>query len=113
MPNLTGDYYIVLMIDPAGTLQELNSQNNIFYTSGQLPKYFENGYSSRSAGKGQAAANENFLNDKTASVSNLRNSTFNSAIGEHTKNAYTPAEIFSLINSKIKTGDFRKKLTGL
>lgn len=112
VPFLTGEYYIVLMIDPAGTLQEVNTQNNIFYTSGQLPKYFQGGYSPKTGGKGKFS-NEDFHNKTSATIANLTKSIFNSAVGNDNRNAYTPTEIFSLINSKIKTGDFQKKLTGL
>jgi len=113
VPAITGNYYIVLMIDPAGALQELNTQNNIFYTSGQLPKYFQDGYSSRNGTNNVPYSNEDFRNELSPVASNLTSSIFNSAVGANNRNAYTPKEIFSLINAKIKTGDFQKKLSGL
>ena len=114
VPAITGDYYIVLILDPAGSLQELNTQNNIFYTSGQLPKYFQDGYSPRNGRSTKVPyATDDFKNDLSPVAANLRASIFNSAVGPDNRNAYTPAEIFSLINAKIRSGDLQKKLAAL
>ena len=43
MPQLTGNYYLVMFIDK-GNRNESNQTNNVFYVT-QAPKFFTNGYS--------------------------------------------------------------------
>ncbi|MBD0331784.1 MAG: C1 family peptidase, partial [Chitinophagaceae bacterium] len=104
-PQLTGFYYLVLIVDPEGKFTEQNRQNNIFYTTSQTPKYFIQGYSNRS-GKPDFA----FENVKELNNQNLKTSEFNSAITKENWNAYAPEEIISFIKSKIASGEMQRKI---
>jgi C1A family cysteine protease len=105
VPPLTGYYYLVLMVDPEGKFAEQNKQNNLFYTTTQAPRYFEEGYSGRSGNNSFT-----FKNHKEARNFNLRKSEFNSAITQQKQNAYTPQEIMSFIKSKVASGEIKRKI---
>jgi C1A family cysteine protease len=107
MPPLNGYYYLVLIADPGGAFSEQNEQNNVFYTSAQFPKFFNNGVSNRSKSQEDSLY---FLNRTMATPSSLKTSTYNSAVNDLYKNAYTPAEIIGFMKKNIKSGDLRKKL---
>lgn len=106
VPVLNGNYYLVLVADAGGIFNEQNEQNNIFYTTGQFPKMFVNGYSSKSK-------NDDFKNTKEPNKDRLKKTDFNTAVNEKNRNAYTPQEIMGFIKYKIKTGEIQRKLDSL
>ncbi len=113
VPNtLNGYYYLVLVADPQNVLNDANRQNNIFYTTGQLPAAFANGitnnYNPNSGGIHDSTKNTLEVNEK-----NLRFSRFNSSVGEHNKNAYTPEEILSFVKAKYISGEIKKKVDAM
>ncbi len=105
VPPLNGAYYLIMVADPGGAFSEQNKQNNIFYTTGQFPKIFQNGYSNRTR-----IDSLSFENPVTLSSEKLKISEFNSAVTSKTPNAYTSEEILAFLNYKIKTGEIRKKI---
>ena len=110
--NLNGYYYLVLVLDPQNVLNDVNRQDELFYTTGQLPATFVNGvvnsYDPKSGG-----IHDNVKNTLEVNPTNLRNSRFNSAVGEHNKNAYTPQEILSFLKAKFKSGEMRQKINAM
>jgi C1A family cysteine protease len=111
--NLNGLYYLVLIADAENAFQENNEQNNFFYTTGQLPKYFQNGYSNRSGVQTETAENfveYKFVNKVPVTATNLAQSKFYSLRTPQTLNAYTSEEIGAMLKWKKKTGDLARKI---
>jgi len=113
VPNkLNGYYYLVLVADPQNVLGDVNQQNNIFYTTGQLPASFANGvvtnYDPKSGGLHGGTKNPLETNPIT-----LRRSKFNSAVGEFNKNAYTPEEILGFVKAKYVSGEIKQKIKSM
>jgi len=113
VPNtLNGYYYLVLVADPQNALSDANRQNNIFYTTGQLPAAFANGitnsYNPNSGGIHDSSKNTLQVNER-----NLRFSKFNTSIGVQNKNAYTPDEILSFVKAKYLSGEIKRKVDAM
>ncbi len=110
--SLSGYYYLVLVADPQNVLGDVNRQNNIFYTTGQLPATFANGvitsYDPKSGGIHDS--NKNPLEVNTAT---LRKSKYNSAVSELNRNAYTPQEILSFVKTKYQSGEIKRKANAM
>lgn len=111
VPDITGSYYLVLVADPANVLDDVNQQNNIFYTTGQLPAVFQDGYTN--SYDPQGSIHDSVKNNLLANVPNLRSSKFNTAVGVHNMNAYTPKEILSFVKAKYKSGEIRRKINAM
>jgi papain like protease len=113
VPNtLNGYYYLVLVADPQNVLGDVNQQNNIFYTTGQLPAAFSNGVTN-SYNPNQGGVHDSVKNDLEPNEANLRFSKFNTSVGEHNRNAYTPNEILSFVKAKYKSGEIRRKINAM
>jgi hypothetical protein len=110
--NLNGYYYLVFVADPQNVLGDVNMQNNIFYTTGQLPASFSSGvitnYNPNSGGIHDA--NKNTLE---ANTQNLRHSKYNSGVGPNNRNAYTSQEILGFVKAKYLSGEIQRKAAEL
>lgn len=108
MPQITGDYYLVLIADATNKFEEANEMNNLFYTT-SAPKYFQYGYSSK-GGK-----NDNNFSFKNASMAKptkdvISKSPYKTAVTATNPNAYRPDEIINLLKAKAKSGELRQKI---
>ena len=108
MPNITGEYYLVLYADPEDVFAEAEEMNNIFYTT-DYPKSFTNGYSARTS---QPFANNTFAfkNPLSPSMENIKQNRFNSAVTPAHKNAYRPDEIRNFLKREKLSGRFDEKV---
>jgi len=104
VPPLNGYYYLVLVADAGKAFNEQNEQNNMFYTTAQSPKFFQNGYSNKAAND-----SSDFRNALAADIKNLKGTSFNTAISTNYPNAYTPEEIREFIKEKARSGELKKK----
>ncbi|GBU24927.1 hypothetical protein R83H12_01563 [Fibrobacteria bacterium R8-3-H12] len=100
MPNITGDYYLVVKADSKDTIKESNEENNFYFitTDGGKPLRFENGVMK------SKPMNSNVLakRSKPAPVHSVVD------LGE--LNAYTPQEIRTLLNIDKNNGVLAKKI---
>jgi len=103
MPNITGDYYLILVVDAGHTLGDVDYSNNIFYTS-DLPGYFTNGFN-----KTGTASTAAFTNTITPNRALLKKSSFNTAVNSTHRNAYTPREIIGFLKAKKASGELDAK----
>jgi len=110
MPQLTGNYYLVMFIDK-GNSNETNQTNNVFYVT-QAPKFFTNGYSLRSSDNTSVENKYQFEDISSFKLelteSNLSTETslfpYRKLSNEKFANAYTSEEIVSFLKYKIKNG---------
>ena len=105
--NVDGYYYLVMVADPAGKLNEANKENNLFYVTDQDPIEFNNGVGGR-RGAEAGTVFQNVLNRsayKTPAA--LR---YQTAIKPHNRNAYSPNEIIGLLKDRVASGDFAQKV---
>lgn len=112
VPDITGYYYVVLIADPQNALNDVNRQNNIFYTTGQLPAYVQNGHTN-SYDPNSSGIKDSIKNTLDVTPRNLKLSKFNSSVSEHNKNAYTPQEILSFVKAKYESGEIRRKINSM
>lgn len=113
VPNtLNGYYYLVLVVDPQNVLNDVNRQNNIFYTTGQLPVTFQNGVVNKYE-PGSGGIHDSVKNDLQPSRLNLQLSKFNTAVTPKNRNAYTPQEILSFVKTKYLSGEIRQKINAM
>jgi papain like protease len=111
VPNtLNGYYYLVLVADPQNVLNDVNQQNNIFYTTGQLPAAFVNGVTSS---YNPGAIHDSSKNTLEVNPTNLHRSKFNSSVSEINRNAYTPQEILGFVKAKYLSGEIRQKVNAM
>jgi hypothetical protein len=111
MPSLTGSYYLVMYIDK-GNSGETNLTNNIFYVT-QVPKYFNNGFSSQNLNNKIQVENKFQFEDMLSFKFNLSKAElsteeylapYRKLSNKEFKNAYTSEEIISFLENKIKNG---------
>lgn len=106
MPNITGQYFLVLIADAGNAFSEKNEENNLFYTT-DYPKYFQYGASS----KGVASDNNfSFENKLQPLAQYLKKNEYNSGVRKGNLNAYRPDEIIALIKEKKRNGDLDAKI---
>ena len=106
MPDISGDYYLVLITDAADKFAEEDEVNNLFYTS-TYPTTFDHGYAER---KANGTSRFTFKNDLRLDKQILRKNKFNTVITPQFKNAYTQKEILSFFKKELKTGVLRNKI---
>ena len=104
MPPITGDYYLILVADAGEVLNDVNYNNNIFYTS-SLPASFSDGYH-----KTDSYADKEYENKMTPTRELLKKSAFNTAVTKATPNAYTPYEIQTFLKAKKASGELDAKV---
>jgi hypothetical protein len=111
VPNtLNGYYYLVLVADPQNVLSDVNEQNNIFYTTGQLPATFVHGVTNS---YNPGAIKDTVKNTLETNPVNLYHSKFNTSVSKNNSNAYTPQEILSFVKAKYESGDIRQKINAM
>lgn len=105
LPNVTGEYYLVLMADAFGSITETSDDNNQHYLMGsdKKPLRIENGVIKT------AIANNKALSLHKPSMNEQM--PYQSAKGEKTANTYSPKEIRAMINNHIATGELQKKVS--
>ncbi len=106
MPELSGYYYLVLIADAEDKFNEQDEMNNLFYTTID-PKYFDYGYSSRSA---DSVSQFNFVNNVEPNSERLKNNIHNTVVTESFKNAYTQKEILEFIKKEKQNGNIDSKI---
>ena len=107
MPQITGAYYLALIVDIGDRFNEQDEMNNIFYSTLE-PKYFEYGYSDLQAGKNNGNYFK-FMNTLNPTDNNLKKSAFNSAVTSKARNTYTPAEIKAFFAKEKASGRLQAK----
>jgi hypothetical protein len=112
VPPITGYYYLVLVVDAEDRLNDINRQNNIFYTTGQGPAVFQNG-EARSYSPQAVVIHDGRTNSVEPNEKNLKLSKFNTSISKDNRNAYTPKEILSLVKARYENGEMKQKLNEL
>jgi hypothetical protein len=107
MPDISGEYYLVLYADPDDVFAEAEEMNNIFYTT-EYPKSFSHGYAARTS---QPFANNTFAfkNPLSPSSENIKQNRFNSAVTPSHKNAYRPDEIMNFFKREKASGRLQEK----
>lgn len=110
MPELTGEYYLVLIADGDDVYREENEINNIFYTS-DWPIYFEKGYAALSKEGGQSSNPSvfEFENHEKLNAANLIKNSFNSAVDSEKPNTYTSNEIRDFLHKEKASGRLADK----
>lgn len=118
MPYITGDYYLVLLVDVGDVFAEDDEQNNIFYTTVD-PKFFQDGYSDiapngdiqpTNSGDVITAANFKFENPLAATKALIKKNKYNSAVTQKRPNAYTSDEVIDLLKREKKSGRLNQKI---
>lgn len=112
-PTLNGYYYLVLIADASGVFQENNESNNCFYTTSQLPKYFDNGYSDRTSQQSASVSgftDYKFVNSEKFTPEMLKTNSYNTIVTRQNPNAYSNDEIITMLKIKKQTGDLEKKI---
>jgi len=102
MPQINGEYYLVMWSDAMNAIKETNEQDNVFYTS-EWPLYFENGYALKEE---TSSDTRNAIGEVNATV--LQNQG-KRAITTTNKNAYTNTEIIEMLKHEYKNGNLLKK----
>ncbi len=102
MPEITGDYYLLMIADAKDVFQENNEQDNLFYTTLD-PLNFTNGYALKSSTKPKF----NFKNSDKFDVASEKYAHINKG---NFKNAYTSEEIKMFFKNEIKSDRFLQKI---
>jgi len=106
VPDITGEYYLVMITDGDNIYNEQDEQNNFFYPTID-PVFFENGFAFKSDDNGEF----NFENISSTTRSNSGlNKNFDSAQKGSFKNAYTNDEIKALLAKEKASGRLDQKL---
>lgn len=106
MPQITGYYYLALVVDASNVFLEQDELNNIFYTTME-PKYFDTGYSKAGGNKPGKFAFENTMQ---LNNTNLQRNVHNSAVTPENPNAYTTREITKFLQEEKRSGRLDEKL---
>lgn len=113
MPELSGEYYLVLIADAEDKFNEQDEMNNLYYTTIN-PKYFDYGYSSRTA----QGANQNkddvsqfeFINEDEPNIQALKKNKHHTVVTDNFRNAYTQKEVLEFIKKEKKNGNIDTKI---
>ena len=110
MPQITGEYYLMLFVDGGEAFRETNEWNNLFYTT-EYPIFFLNGYGAKGQDSPGLRSGKDvaFKNSLEPAPENLAGSMYNTAVKEDNRNAYTPKELIQFFNAKSESGELRKK----
>ena len=102
MPEITGDYYLVIIVDGFDVIQEYDESNNYFYLTDSEggPITFSDGVMQETPAK----SFEKNLNPKIGDPSPRQ-----SAINKEHLNTYSTKEIRKLINYRLASGDIQRK----
>ncbi len=100
MPEITGDYYLVVYADYENVIEETNEDNNFYFISkpNGKPLHFEDGIM------------EPITANSKISAKRAKQAPVHSVVDLGAYNAYTPQEIKKLLNRDKKNGVFAKKV---
>lgn len=105
--SLNGEYYLVLVADASDKFAENDESNNLFYTTDQDPKFFDNGVGNR-----RNVADTRFLNPVPKSqMFGKAGKELRTAVKSHNRNAYTPSEIIGFLRNEAKSGKLAIKIS--
>lgn len=106
VPEITGDYYLLMLADAGDVFQEEDEQNNFFYTS-LNPVYFNNGNALlKKNDSSHSSRNDNGINAEVINQS-INTSLTNGKM----KNAYTSKELLQLLNNEKNNGNLKRKVS--
>ncbi|MCD4793123.1 MAG: hypothetical protein K8R54_07825 [Bacteroidales bacterium] len=102
MPEITGEYYLVLMVDGYDVISEFDESNNYFYLTDANggPISFVNGIMQENPAKNYT---------KNMNPQKGDDSPMQSVRTEQNLNTYTTREIRALIMNRLETGDIQRK----
>ncbi len=106
MPSITGDYYLVIIVDGYDVIQEFDESNNYFYLTDS-----EGGPITFSNGVMQEQPAKNF--EKNLNPQMGDDSPKQTAINQQHLNTYSTKEIRQLINYRLASGDIQRKAAAL
>jgi C1A family cysteine protease len=110
MPDISGNYYLVLIAGLGNPFSETNTMNNTFYTTPD-PKSFTNGFSNKGVTQqGSPRETYQFVNTTTPSKDLFKMNRFNSAVTPSQLNAYRPDEVVKVLKANIASGDLAEKV---
>lgn len=105
VPGITGYYYLVMIANPFGSLQEMDLSNNYFYFTDQYgyPIWFENGVpqgltNDRNSTRSGGVAEEGIAHMAPSEIS------------KKMKNAYSKTEILTFLQNERDNGSLRRKV---
>lgn len=105
VPQITGNYYLILLADAGGVIDEDNEENNLFYID--YPRYFNNGYAAKTTQPNHVI---DFYNPNKPSTEFLQKNKYQTAVNARYPNAYRPEEIMAFIKAKKKSGELDAKV---
>lgn len=102
MPQITGEYYLVIIVDGYDVISEYDESNNYFYLTDSEggPITFSNGVMQETPAKSYTKA----LNPQKGTASPMQ-----SVRNEKHLNTYTTKEIQTMIKNRFETGDIQRK----
>lgn len=106
--NLTGSYYIVLVVDAEDVFQEYDEDDNFFYTTDD-PIIFRNGEGGKISFK-NSGKEFSFKNTLSKNSPKEQKKQFYSTITPERLNEYSPEEIGEFIVQKKKSGELDRKI---
>lgn len=106
MPDITGDYYLVLFADAFDGISETNEDNNYCYWAQDNgdPVHYENGIPS-----GSSIAKIKKISKSAVLPEQNGKGTYQSVVAAGNSNAYTTEEISAMIRAHKKSGELSKK----
>ncbi len=106
LPDVTGEYYLVLMADAFGNVEESNEDNNYYFlmTSDGNPLTLENGVITSTIGN-----NNKSLTLKAVKAVQDADVDCQTAVTKAAPNAYSPEEITAFIRAEKKSGRLYNK----
>jgi hypothetical protein len=103
MPEISGEYYLVMIVDGFNAISEFDESNNYFYLTDSQggPITFLNGIMQENPAKSYV---------KSMNPQKGDSSPKETVRTEQNLNTYTLGEIRSLVNDRLETGDMQKKV---
>lgn len=104
LPQVTGEYYVVLVADPDGKVKEKDVQNNLYF-SAPYPVYIDNGLINF---KSEDTSNKFVSNadHQSKSIDDIKQaSTSVDKLKQQDRNAYTAQEIIQYLSKEIKSNN--------
>jgi hypothetical protein len=111
VPNITGDYYLVLFVDVADTFGESDEINNLFYPSFE-PIYFQGGFglSPNPDDRSGTAGPFGFKNTLEPARENFKKNPHHTIVTPRHPNAYRMEEIRAMLKVAKKDGRLAGKV---
>ncbi len=102
MPTISGEYYLVIIVDGYDVISEFDESNNYFYLTDS-----EGGPITFSSGIMQENPAKNYIKNMNPQMGD--NSPMQTVRTQQNLNTYTTREIQALINDRLETGDIQRK----